>query len=169
MYLKKISFRDSLEGPGVRTQRSHCRGARVQSLVGELRCCMPQDVAKNKKNKKKISFYVMWISPKKKSCIGWRKSRRSCLPICRSLRSIRAAGRWSLSGCLPGAAGFAGRWTEGEDCPPSSLFMYHSPLQAPVPTIVPKPPYRLQCRPSCRSQPRTPGKSFITSDCDECL
>ena len=47
---KKIS-RDFLGGPVVRTLHFHCRGQRVQSLVGELRVYMLPGSTKKKKKK----------------------------------------------------------------------------------------------------------------------
>ena len=41
--------------PVVRTPRFHCRG-QVQSLVRELRSCMPRSAAKKKKEKKKAEI-----------------------------------------------------------------------------------------------------------------
>ena len=53
----KEKVRDFPGGPVVETPHFHCKGAQVQSLVGEPGSHMPQCVAK-KKEKKKISLTV---------------------------------------------------------------------------------------------------------------
>ena len=55
----------------VRTSCSHCRGPRVQSLVGELRSHKPQGKAKKKKKRKNLnSSFSLTPHPPNKSALG---------------------------------------------------------------------------------------------------
>ena len=52
LLLENEGKREFPGSPGVRTRCFHRRGARVQSLVGELSFCKPHGVAKKKKKKR---------------------------------------------------------------------------------------------------------------------
>ena len=58
----------------VKTPSFHCRGAQVQSPVGELRSCMPHSMAKKSKfKKKKIKKKVTSeISLQEEAVLGFR-------------------------------------------------------------------------------------------------
>ena len=53
----KTNFLDFFSSPGVKILHFHCRGAWIQSLVRELRSCMPPSMARKQRKENKLLVY----------------------------------------------------------------------------------------------------------------
>lgn len=129
MLLKAASKKLGFWTPGcpvVKTPTLYCRGPGFDPFWGTN--ISHAEWCRKKRSKEKISFHVMWISPKIKKLHCMVKIKKVMTP--QLLKPENHRGSWEVEHVGRSAQGHwpHGEVDRGEDCPPSSLFTYHSLL-----------------------------------------